>query len=236
MDNSIKELFQKNNAEIIERIKYLISISRLTQAKFAQRISMDPANLSKILSGTLKISDSFLNRLVVELNVSKKWVLTGEGVPFDKSPEKLIDRISDSIILQSTKAKGIPVYDIDVTAGFNEFAGMLTKENIIGFMDFPKLDSQSVMVRVSGDSMTPIIEPGAFIAIHSVQPGGIISWGQIYVIILEEYRMVKYIRRHSDNDKVILHSANPNYDDIEINKKDIIALYMVDAIVNCKIL
>jgi phage repressor protein C with HTH and peptisase S24 domain len=49
---------------------------------------------------------------------------------------------------------------------------------------------------------------------------------------MEDYRMVKYLRRHSDNDKVILHSANPDYDDMEVSRKDIIGLYLVEAILN----
>lgn len=222
---------------IAERIRYLISLSKLSQGRFAQRLGMDPANLSKILSGTLKMSDIFLNRVVVELGVSKHWLITGEGLPFEKSkdPEE-IERIFAQKISHTPIGTGTPVYDIDVTAGYTELSRMFTKENIIGYMDFPKLESNSVMVKVSGDSMGSVIPDGSFIAIHQVQPDGIICWGQIYVVLLEEYRLVKYVRKHPNQKKVILHSANPEYDDMEIDRKDIVGLFAVDAIVSFKVI
>ena len=224
-------------SSIADRIRYLISISKLSQGRFAQRIGMDPANLSKILSGALKMSDIVLNRVVVELGVSKRWLITGEGVPFDKTkdPED-IERIFAERIEYTPLGGGTPVYDIDVTAGYEELSRQLTRENIIGYMDFPKLDKDSVMVKVSGDSMEPVIADGSFIAIHQVKPNGVICWGQIYVVILEDYRLVKFIRKHSNPKKVILHSANPEYDDIEIDRKDIVGLFAVDAVVSFKVI
>lgn len=63
-----------------------------------------------------------------------------------------------------------------------------------------------------------------------------IYWGQIYVVVMEDYRMVKTVRRHHDQSKVILHSINPDYDDMEVDRRDIIALYLVEAILNYSVL
>ena len=225
-----------DRAPITDRIRYLIGLSRLSQAKFAQRLGMDPANLSKVLSGALKMSDVFLNRVVVELGVSKRWLTTGEGVPYEKNAEATLPVVESHAGLSRVRNNGVPVYDIDVTAGFSELSHMFTQENIIGFMNLPKLDSSCVMVRVSGNSMVPVIDDGGMIAIHPVQRTDIINWGQIYVVILEDYRVVKYIRRHQNPDKVILRSANPDYDDMEIDRADILGLYAVEAVVNCRVL
>lgn len=227
---------KSTTAPIIERIKYLVKLSHLTQGKFAQRIGMDPANFSKVMSGILKVSDSFMNRLVVELGISKTWLITGEGTPFEKQADKTPDVIMAYALSEEPIKQGTPVYDIDVTAGYTELSQMFTSENIIGYMDFPKLDSHNVMVKVSGDSMKPVIDDGALIAIRQVNDGGIICWGQIYVVVLEDYRVVKYIRKNSNPNKLTLHSANPDYDDMEINRSDVKGLYMVDAIINCKVL
>jgi phage repressor protein C with HTH and peptisase S24 domain len=53
---------------------------------------------------------------------------------------------------------------------------------------------------------------------------------------MEDYRMVKILRRHHDPDKVILHSINPQYDDMEVYRKQIKKLYMVEAIFNYEII
>lgn len=45
--------------------------------------------------------------------------------------------------------------------------------------------------------------------------------------------MVKYLRRHPSNPSlVVLRSANPQYDDMEIPRKDILGLYVVESVIN----
>ena len=59
----------------------------------------------------------------------------------------------------------------------------------------------------------------------------LIFWGQIYVVLLEDYRMVKYVRKHENPNRVILRSENKEYDDIEIEKRDICDLFIVENII-----
>lgn len=51
-------------------------------------------------------------------------------------------------------------------------------------------------------------------------------------MVVEDYRFVKFVRRHPDPTMVILHSANPDYDDIELPRRDILSLYLVESILN----
>ena len=70
-------------------------------------------------------------------------------------------------------------------------------------------------------------------AIRPVSDSGYIFWGQIYVIVLDDYRLVKYLRRHpSDPGLVVLHSANPEYDDMDVARADLRRLFVVEAILN----
>ena len=43
--------------------------------------------------------------------------------------------------------------------------------------------------------------------------------------------MVKYLRRHPDDSKVVLRRANPAYDDIDVPKSAIRGLFFVNKIV-----
>ena len=79
--------------------------------------------------------------------------------------------------------------------------------------------------------MTPVIGKGALIAIREIRNKNLIFWGHIYVVLLDDYRMVKYIRRHSDPSQVILRSENQQYDDIEVAKSDIRDLFLVENII-----
>lgn len=219
-----------NNEEIVNRIKYLIRERMLTQSKFARLISMDVSNLSKHLNGKLSISESLINRIVVNLGVSKEWLINGTDVPYPKI--KTPRHVTVAKQLDVINGGNTPVYDVDVTAGKLSRASMFANDNIIGMMNIPSIPSDCRIVRVSGDSMNPVIHSGDLLAVRLVENDNVIFWGQIYVVLLDDYRMVKYVRRHSDPDKVILKSENPNYDDIEVSRKDIREMMFVHNIIH----
>ena len=219
--------------EIIERIRHLMTLNNFSQSSLSKLIGLDPSNVSKYLSGRLSISDSLLNKLVVNLGVSKAWLKNGEGLPYDKAHHATtINKHLSSQLITTQTINGVPVYDIDVTAGCAELSRMFTTDRIVGMIDLPSLNRDCCIVHVSGNSMEPVVNNGGYIAIRRIAEPSNIFWGQIYVVVLEDYRMVKYIRRHIDPQKVILHSANPEYDDMEINRSDIIGLYLVESILN----
>lgn len=209
------DINEKNDA-IVGRLRRLIVESGLSQARFGRRLGIDPGNLSRILNGHQPPGESLMNRIVVETGVSKRWLLTGEGAPHQVHHE------------------GAPVFDIDITAGTHELTRQFSNEPPIGYINLPGVAPECPVVRVSGDSMYPTINDGSLVSIRRVRHDGLIFWGQIYLVILDDYRMVKYLRRHSDPDKVILHSSNPDYDDMEVPRDQIRALYLVETVINYK--
>lgn len=219
-----------NNEDIISRIRYLIKENGCTQSEFAEKIQIDPSNLSKHMNGRLPINDSLLNKIVVNIGVSKSWIKDGNDLPFAKENNdiKTITLGNDAIV----PSKGTPVYDIDVTAGCMPRAAMFTSDNIIGAIDVPGIPDNCRIVRVSGDSMCPVINNGDYIAVRELNNKSQIFWGQIYVILLEDYRLVKYIRKHSNPEKMILRSENNKYDDMEIKCDDICDLMVVQNIIH----
>lgn len=226
---------EDKNSDIISRIKYLIQLKRISQAEFARRINIDPSNLCKHLTSKLPITDVLINRIVVEMGVSKQWLKYGDDVPYSKVAGQSVE-VLDVEKLSVVKQPGIPVYDIDVTAGCEELSMMFTQDKIDGFVSLPRMSQNSIIVRVSGNSMYPEINDGGYIAIRPVKNIDTIFWGHIYVVVTEDYRLVKYVRRdNADNKKIILHSANPEYDDMELPKSSIKNLFLVEAILNFKI-
>ncbi len=219
------------NEDIKSRIKYLIHELRLTQGEFASKIGCDQSNLSKHLNGKLPISEALINKIIINLGVSKSWLKDGLDVPFPKYssgmvPELLIDES------EMKSMKGTPVYDIDVTAGSLSRPMMFADEHIVGAVNMPNISQDCRIVRVSGDSMNPVICNGDFIAVRELTNMSQIFWGHIYVVVLDDYRMVKYLRKHPDQDKVILRSENPRYDDMEVYRSDIKELLVVQNILH----
>ena len=236
-----------NNNDIVKRIKQLMEDGHYNQSEFAKKINMNASNLSKHLNGKLAVSEALLNRLVINLGVSKQWLTDGIGSAYNTTPAStvavpVIHTTSDNVITTSditssqtdgTSAKsamikrGAPIYDVDITAGQRGRSMLFEEENIIGYITLPSIPSDCHIFHVTGDSMTPVINNGDFLAIREVTNPSLIFWGQIYVLLLDDYRMVKYVRRHADPNMMILRSANPEYDDIEIQRSDISKLFIV---------
>ncbi len=208
--------------DVIARLRHLMKTSGLNQAALARHIQLDPSNVSKYLSGRLPLSDVFLNRVIVTFNVSPSWLKYGEGYPYSKS-----DLDDDT--------PALPLYDIDVAAGITERDRAFTEENIEGHVAIPGFNPDWVMVRAKGDSMEPVIYDGALVAILPDNEADQPVWGQIYVVVTESRRVVKYVRRHPDHSRLLLKSANREYDPLEVDRADVVALYPVKAIVNIKI-
>lgn len=224
------ETLNDNNGIIIGRIRHLMQLQHLSQVAFSKLIGIDPSNVSKYLSGKLLVSDSLLNRIVVNLNVSKDWLRDGMGLPFEKGSHA--SEVAVAEICNDYRSGGIPVYDIDVAAGCTEMTRAFTEENVIGKLNFPHLNPEWIVVRAKGDSMKPKIDNDGYVAFLPQSDVNNILWGQIYVVIMENRRVVKYVRRHPDPAKVILRSANAAYDDMDVSRKDIVALYVVERIIN----
>ncbi|MBS6269798.1 LexA family transcriptional regulator [Coprobacter sp.] len=217
--------------ELISRIRELIKEMSISQNEFADRIKIDRSNFSKHINGKLPISDSLLNKIVVSLGISKEWLNSGEGEKYYITTAHNQTISLPTNVIHTNGQKGAKVYDIDVTAGPIGRSLIFSTENLIGSIDVPFINNENSIVRVSGDSMQPVICNGDMVAIREVKNLNLIFWGQIYVVLLDDYRMVKYIRKHTDRDMVILRSANPEYDDIEIHKSEIRDLFIVENII-----
>lgn len=213
----------------LDRLRYLLQQRRMTQAAMARALGIDSPRLSKIFSGRLPLTEGFINKVAVDMGVSKQWLLSGAGLPYGKPTHA--STITARIDPSPEQRRGIAVYDIDVTAGSAELMRQLTSDRIIGYVDMPLINPECIIVRVSGDSMTPAVTDGSFIAIRPVPAAGTIFWGQIYVVLTDDYRMVKYLRRNPDPAYVTLHSDNPRYDDIDMPRSEIKSLFLVETVI-----
>lgn len=220
------------DAGIVDRIRYLLEISRKTQANFAKMIKIDPSSMSKILAEKMTVTEPFINRMVVNLGVNKLWLTEGQGQPF--ADGETLRQLNISGAQPATKPAGIPVYDIDATAGATPLSMMFTNENVIGYIDMPQLGRDGAIIRVSGDSMQPRISDGSYIAIRQISDMSVLVWGSVYLVQLDDYRLVKVVKPcRNDPAKITLHSYNPEYDDIEIPRESVRRLFLVEAVINC---
>lgn len=214
--------------QIADRIRSLTGILDIRQGELARRLHIDPANLSKALSLRIPLTNGLINSIIVNIGVRRDWILHGLEPVFEPEPEV--------VEVRSCNQTGTPVYDVDVCAGCTEQSMMFTDDRIIGRVSLPSLSPNACIIPVSGDSMEPVIRNGGFVAIRPISDPSNIFWGQIYVVVMDDYRMVKFLRRHpGDSERVVLHSANADYDDMDVLRSDIRRLFLVEAILNITI-
>lgn len=116
---------------------------------------------------------------------------------------------------------------------------MITVSNIERVCDnkvvLPNFSKQSnIIVRANGDAMNPTLKDGDMLSIREVNPFGNIFYGNIFVVITQDYKMVKRVKRYPQDEKnyVILHSDNPEYDDILFSRSKIMKLYVVESVLS----
>lgn len=84
-------------------------------------------------------------------------------------------------------------------------------------------------IRVNGDSMQPTLYDGDRISLRQINNIDFLPYGYVYFIITDQYRMIKRVKRFADNEKeyLILHSDNPDYDDMIMRRDKIKQIYLV---------
>lgn len=126
----------------------------------------------------------------------------------------------------------IPYYDVEITAGKIELYFDDVDEMPEGYVYAPQYRG-CVMCNVKGDSMYDRIFPGARLYVYPLPNKKYIDFGQIYLVVLEGYRLLKYIHKHpTDDTMIVLSSHNKHYGDWDVEKADILNLFLVKGYEN----
>lgn len=184
----------------------IYSTSGLTGVQFAEKIGISRALLYNIFKQNTVDSE-----IIEKLNASGLY------------RQNAVNEPNESYIVK--QKKGIPIYDLDFTAGdvtqFNDF-----QEKIIGHIDLNGFRKCVAFVKVKGNSMFPAFTAGDLVGLEPVENFSIIEYGQPFAIVTKyNQSLIKIIRKGKDNDNLILRSNNKEFDDIDIHKKDILRLY-----------
>ena len=166
-----------------------------------------------------------LNNVLTEFpELNRDWLLYNEG-----------EMLNVTEVVEVTE-HGTPVYDLDVTCGGRSRPIVFADEHIIGHVNLPNVSPTAAIIRANGDSMEPHIHDGDWIAVREVKNMNVLYYGQVYVVITDELRLLKYLRRDEDEQHyVILRSENKNYDDIRLAKSEIRHLFIVENILSLHI-
>lgn len=206
-----------------ERINIFIEYNKISIKQFEERCSLSNGYISSMRKGFGAVK---LNNVLCEFpELNRDWLLHGEGEMLkEEKPVVMINR----------NGCGVPVYDIDVTCGFDSRS--LENETIVGYIDLPYIrkDGRHI-VTANGDSMHPIVKDGDKIVLKEMESWDFICFGQIYIIVTEDFRMMKYVHDHpTDKTKVVLRSENKHFDDMDLPRSMILKLFVVENVLSIK--
>jgi phage repressor protein C with HTH and peptisase S24 domain len=216
----------KNNIIDIQliRLEEYKKKHRLTAEELANLIDVTIHVLYKLFQGKLKLQPE----------ISKKIgdLIEKDNPHFINEPQEEKTKYKNIEAIDTTGK--VPYYDLDVTAG-NVQLFQNNDQIVADYYTVPKeIQDVDFCFKVRGDSMYDKILPGAIVFVKQIVDISVIEYGQVFIVITEEQRMVKYVRRHPTrpNDMVLLRSHNNHYDDIDLLKEKIINLLLVKGYLN----
>lgn len=121
----------------------------------------------------------------------------------------------------------VPYYDIDATAGNVTIFAEDGPEYIKQYITVPAFNDCQMFIGVSGNSMYPKYCSGELVALKKIEDFEIVAFGEAYLVVTKEQRLLKYIRKGANKDHWLLVSENKEYEAFEVPKKKVLHLYIV---------
>lgn len=178
-------------------------------------IGMPQVTVNQYLNQERKFSFEFIDAILNAFDgLSAEWLIKGEGEMYKEVGKVFIDdkRLEHSIV---------PLYDVDVSAGLTRL--FASGGSNIGSISIPNMPAADGAVHVTGDSMYPLIKPGDIIAYRVLNDISSITYGEIYILQLEHdgdtQVVVKYIKKSTQPDSVLLTSYNKEHDPMDVPRQ-----------------
>jgi len=205
-------------------IKFLSDIEEKSLDLFGKIFELNRGAIGSYISGKATPKLETLQKISEYYDLSLDYLI-------NKDLSKIWKAGTREQSLSNTEARGVPFYNIDVTAtitrSFNDVV-----ESPEFYVDFKPFNDCTAYLPVYGDSMYPIYASGEIIAVKQLDNMDVILWGEAHLIITSELannmKTVKLLFQHADEDKIILRAANPDFKgDTVIPKEAILNLYII---------
>lgn len=202
-------------SEVKDRLLEYLKFKRMTQAEFTKLMGVSGAYIGAMRRS---ISDEKVNKmrkLFPDLNIT--WLLYGDG-------EMLVSEISER---EAPEEYIVPLLPVAAFAGnlqsWSEGCELAQCEKIVA-----PVKGVDFAIRISGDSMEPVIHNGSTIFIKRINDKAFVPWGNSMVIDTENGVLVKNVYPVDNHPEAIeARSYNPKYPPITIPTDSIYGLYRI---------
>lgn len=186
-------------------------------ATISRELGYSNGVISEYLNGKKEVSDNFREKFERYYNVSfSDFENKSDAIEKISSVEKTLKHPHELF-------KPIPFYDLNVSAGDVSFldSGLLKNQQPDDFMYIPIQVDADIAFPTFGHSMYPEISNGDRVAYKFIKDWSFFNYGMKYLIVTDEQRMVKYLKKHHKKDYVLLESRNEDYEPIDMPIKSI---------------
>lgn len=214
-------------------IKYL-NFKGISKSEFGRSIGVSNAYITSMRKSIQPDKLKAISESYGDLNTN--WLLTGEG-------EMINDKtITTSSVLQNnsefktyfkeTRQVMVPLINIDSVGGIHSQNLITSGEQFVeDQIPFPNPRPDDVAIYQSGDSMSPVIPPGAIMQLRRVDDWReYFGYGNVYVLWLkDDRRITKLVKRYTADPQnyIMCCSYNPDADDEELPKSMIREVWKV---------
>ncbi|MDE6234516.1 MAG: hypothetical protein K2M56_02060 [Muribaculaceae bacterium] len=207
-------------SNVKERLLEYLRHRRMTQMEFTKSIGVSPTYIGAMRKSLSTDKVMKIRQLYPDLNTS--WLLYGEG-------EMLVTPGAET----SASGEGIPEgYEVPLLP-VAAFAGNLQSwsegyelsqcEKIIA-----PVKGVDFAIRLSGDSMEPVLHNGSTLFIKRINEKAFLPWGNMMVVDTENGVLVKAVYPVPEEPNMIeARSVNPKYPPIRIPGESIFGIYRI---------
>lgn len=185
---------------------------------FAREIGLSRAeNLYQIKRGKYGISRDLAEMISLRYpNISKAWILTGEGSMF-------VDEVK--------KVSGIPFYKIDVE---QYVSSLVNEKNDTFTIHIPFFEDCDFAALTYSKAMEPEIPHGSVVIFKHIDRDSIIP-GNDYLVVSDRLTAIRRIRRLPDSGLLRLVAVNArDFDEFNLMYDEVRQVYAVKGIITSK--
>lgn len=200
------------------RLLCFLNEKRLSQSEFSRILGVAPTYVGAIRKSLSAEKVARLTRAFPDLN--RDWLLYGEGEMFKEHP------IENATAIEAGDYE-VPLLPVSAYAGnlqmWSQGVALKDCEKIIS-----PVRGADFAIRITGDSMEPLLHDGSTILIKRINEKAFIPWGNPMVIDSENGVLVKDVFPSERGRSYIeARSLNPKYPPLTIPAESIYGLYRV---------
>lgn len=199
----------------IDRLYQFMRLRDIRPSQLEREVGLSNGYLSAQRKRRADIGEGMMLRILHYVrDINPAWLLAGEG-----------EMLRSCTSLTDDGEEGVPFYDVDFLCGFDEMPNDQTVQpdgRLVG-----SVSNSDFFCRVTGHSMAPYLYAGDCIGLKECSYDEIV-YGELYALVLEEFRTVKFVRRSSKPNCILLVPGNTHeFDTQEVHLSQVTRVFKV---------